>query len=67
MGFPYPVVSADSHITEPPNTYIDNINKVSKKDIIATFQKYIDVNKAVTIVVGGPTETENATAKLSDE
>ena len=26
MGFPYPVVSADSHITEPPHTYTDHIS-----------------------------------------
>jgi len=26
MRFPYPVISADSHITEPPNTYLDYID-----------------------------------------
>jgi predicted TIM-barrel fold metal-dependent hydrolase len=26
MGFDYPVISADSHITEPPNCYIDHID-----------------------------------------
>jgi len=26
MGFPFPVISADSHITEPPDTYTANID-----------------------------------------
>lgn len=26
MGFSYPVISADSHITEPPNCYVDHID-----------------------------------------
>lgn len=27
MGFPYPIVSADSHITEPPNLYTDHMSE----------------------------------------
>ena len=54
----YPVISADSHITEPPNTYVDYIE--AKWKAKAPQMKYVDKLGDAFFVEGLPMVLESA-------